>query len=247
MKSAFHSFPWYPENWRRSETRMRLSPIARGLFRELIDYQMSEGSLPAEAPMLAKIADCPPTEFAEIWPDLEASFPISSDGRRRNPQAVDTYNKLKDFRAQMKAAGARGAAMRHGKPISQAKATPSPSHAQAEATLCSTSTSTSTSTSVASPSAKPARTRAPTPPFTPPTPDEVSRYAAEIDFPVNAELFTAYYESRDWKRGREPMKNWKATLRLWKQRQANGATTTAPTHSEADELPDVEAIVRGRA
>lgn len=52
--------------------------------------------------------------------------------------------------------------------------------------------------------------------FTPPTEDEVKAYAEEMGYAgFNAEAFMAYYESNGWKVGRNPMKDWKATVRRW--------------------------------
>lgn len=52
--------------------------------------------------------------------------------------------------------------------------------------------------------------------FVPPTHDEVASYAAERGRPdFNAERFCDYYASNGWKVGRNPMKDWKATVRTW--------------------------------
>lgn len=49
-----------------------------------------------------------------------------------------------------------------------------------------------------------------------PTVQEVADYAAERgDSSFNAERFVDYYESNGWKVGRNPMKDWKATVRTW--------------------------------
>ncbi len=52
----------------------------------------------------------------------------------------------------------------------------------------------------------------------PPLPEAVKRYAKHIDFPeINEEEFMDYYETRGWKIGRVPMKNWQAAVRTWKR------------------------------
>ena len=49
-----------------------------------------------------------------------------------------------------------------------------------------------------------------------PTVQEVADYAAERGDPsFNAERFVDYYESNGWKVGRNPMRDWKATVRTW--------------------------------
>lgn len=52
--------------------------------------------------------------------------------------------------------------------------------------------------------------------FRKPTADEVSDFAAEIGCPTfDAQHLIDYYESNGWKVGRNPMKDWKATVRNW--------------------------------
>lgn len=57
--------------------------------------------------------------------------------------------------------------------------------------------------------------------FHKPTLQEVSDYAAEIGNPTfDAQNFIDYYESNGWKVGRNPMKDWKATVRNWVRKDA---------------------------
>ena len=59
------------------------------------------------------------------------------------------------------------------------------------------------------------------PRFVKPTVAEVSEYAAEIGNPLfDALHFVDYYESNGWKVGRNPMKDWKATVRNWVRKDA---------------------------
>lgn len=51
--------------------------------------------------------------------------------------------------------------------------------------------------------------------FVPPTLAEVTDYCSEKGLTVNAERFIDYYESNGWKVGKNPMKDWRATLRNW--------------------------------
>ena len=54
--------------------------------------------------------------------------------------------------------------------------------------------------------------------FTPPTVEEVAAYCAEKGYDVDAERFVAFYESKGWKVGRNPMKSWKAACTTWHKR-----------------------------
>ena len=54
--------------------------------------------------------------------------------------------------------------------------------------------------------------------FTPPTLDEVSAYCMERGNAVNPQRFIDFYASKGWKVGNQPMKDWKACVRTWEQR-----------------------------
>lgn len=76
--------------------------------------------------------------------------------------------------------------------------------------------------------------------FRAPSPAEVSEYAQQyaatknldlraIDF--DPEYFCDYYESNGWHVGKQPMKDWKATVRRWLR-------TSKPKNGIAKEVPD---------
>lgn len=56
--------------------------------------------------------------------------------------------------------------------------------------------------------------------FTPPTLKEVSDYVMEngYAYAVNPEAFIDFYQSKGWKVGNNPMKDWKAAVRTWVRR-----------------------------
>lgn len=54
--------------------------------------------------------------------------------------------------------------------------------------------------------------------FSAPTVDEVRAYAQEKGFSIDPEHFVDYYTSNGWRVGRNPMKDWKATVRTWASR-----------------------------
>jgi len=54
--------------------------------------------------------------------------------------------------------------------------------------------------------------------FVKPTVDEIADYANSIGFEsLDAEYFWNYYQSNGWKVGRNPMKDWRATVRTWRR------------------------------
>ena len=59
--------------------------------------------------------------------------------------------------------------------------------------------------------------------FTPPTVEEVSAYCKERGNRVNAQRFVDFYAAKGWKIGQNPMKDWKAAVRTWEQRDDSPA------------------------
>ena len=57
--------------------------------------------------------------------------------------------------------------------------------------------------------------------FVKPTLEEVKAYCRERMNMVDAEKFMNYYESNGWKVGKNPMKDWKATVRTWEKSSYN--------------------------
>ena len=54
--------------------------------------------------------------------------------------------------------------------------------------------------------------------FTPPTLDQVKAYCCERNNNVDPQRFIDFYESKGWMVGKNKMKDWKASVRTWEQR-----------------------------
>lgn len=61
------------------------------------------------------------------------------------------------------------------------------------------------------------------PSFEKPTVSEIVAYVIEINATVDGKQFWDYYESNGWRVGRNPMKDWRATVRQWNSRNKNGS------------------------
>lgn len=61
--------------------------------------------------------------------------------------------------------------------------------------------------------AAPTRTR-----FVKPSVEEVTTYCREKGYGIDAQHFVDYYDSNGWKVGKNPMQDWKATVRSWARR-----------------------------
>ena len=55
--------------------------------------------------------------------------------------------------------------------------------------------------------------------FTPPTVDEVNAYCFERNSSVDPQRFVDYYTSNGWMVGKNKMKDWKAAVRTWEQKE----------------------------
>ncbi len=60
------------------------------------------------------------------------------------------------------------------------------------------------------------------PRFTKPTLEEITAYCQERGNNVDPQAFYDFYESKGWKVGNQPMKDWRAAVRTWERRQAPG-------------------------
>ena len=57
--------------------------------------------------------------------------------------------------------------------------------------------------------------------FTPPTLNEVTEYCNERNNGIDPEYFIDFYTTKDWKVGKNKMKDWKAAIRTWEHRNGN--------------------------
>lgn len=67
--------------------------------------------------------------------------------------------------------------------------------------------------------------------FVKPTVEEVAEYCRERSNCVDAQAFCDFYESKGWRIGRNPMKDWHAAVRTWEKRDGGraGRAANAPS------------------
>ena len=71
--------------------------------------------------------------------------------------------------------------------------------------------------------------------FKKPTLDEVKNYCILRKNNIEAEAFIDFYESKDWKIGKNKMKNWKACVRTWESREAKKPKTMSKLDAQINE------------
>ena len=64
--------------------------------------------------------------------------------------------------------------------------------------------------------------------FTKPTIEEIQIYCEERNNGINANAFYDFYESKDWFVGKNKMKDWKACVRTWEQRNKKDNRNNVP-------------------
>lgn len=57
--------------------------------------------------------------------------------------------------------------------------------------------------------------------FSPPSVEDVRAYCSEKGYTFDPEAFVAFYESKGWKVGRNPMRSWQAACTTWQKRQGD--------------------------
>ena len=67
--------------------------------------------------------------------------------------------------------------------------------------------------------------------FIPPTVDEVRAYCRERQNGVDPQRFVDYYSSNGWMVGKNKMKDWKAAVRTWEQKERQYSRPAAPKSS----------------
>lgn len=71
--------------------------------------------------------------------------------------------------------------------------------------------------------------------FKKPTLEEITAYCTERKNNVDPQAFFDFYESKGWKVGSQPMKDWKACVRTWERREqasGSGKPTTGKTNGD---------------
>ena len=68
--------------------------------------------------------------------------------------------------------------------------------------------------------------------FKKPSIDQIEGYCKERNNNIDAEAFIDFYESKDWKIGKNKMKDWKAAVRTWERRETKKPKTMSKLDSQ---------------
>jgi Arc/MetJ-type ribon-helix-helix transcriptional regulator len=80
----FWEEPFDCQRWWTSPTRAAMNLAARGLYRELLDYQWMEGSVPDNPATVAALLGRPVDEILSVWEQVRGHFSKLKNGTLRN-------------------------------------------------------------------------------------------------------------------------------------------------------------------
>lgn len=76
--------------------------------------------------------------------------------------------------------------------------------------------------------------------FQKPTIEEIEAYCKERNNGINANAFYDFYESKDWYVGKNKMKDWKACVRTWEQRNKKSSSVPDWFDKEIEKKKEIE-------
>ena len=79
--------------------------------------------------------------------------------------------------------------------------------------------------------------------FKKPKIEEVDLYCKERNNNVDAIAFINFYESKGWMVGKNKMKDWKAAVRTWEQKNKKQKTTTSKLHSQINAWQEAKKLL----
>lgn len=108
-------YKWMWKDWRSNRRVQRMHFIARGLYRELLDEQFIEGSIPDDIEALAEICGCPIAVMKEYWPEIAPHFTKDENGNFVHPKMETVRTELDSIRVKASDAGRKSAQLRNGR------------------------------------------------------------------------------------------------------------------------------------
>ncbi|MFH1998569.1 MAG: hypothetical protein ABIK28_02760, partial [Planctomycetota bacterium] len=82
--------------------------------------------------------------------------------------------------------------------------------------------------------------------FMKPTVQEISDYCKERGNSVDPQAFFDFYESKGWRIGNQPMKNWQAAVRTWEKRGTSTGPEARRYGKQAPTRTDIQSVLDWR-
>lgn len=113
-RSALPYYRWYWQAWRANRAVQRMTPLARGLYRELLDEQWAEGFVPDDPEKCAEICNCRLVDFRREWPAIRERFAVRGPGILINERLELERTSVDEVRVKNSQAGRRGGLAKAG-------------------------------------------------------------------------------------------------------------------------------------
>lgn len=108
------SIRWWWRDWRASRARAVMSPLARGIYRELLDahYGEPDCALPGDDVTLAALASVPLKTWLKVKDEIAPWLPALPNGRLQNSRVKHEWTEAQELRTVRREMAQRGAKAR---------------------------------------------------------------------------------------------------------------------------------------
>lgn len=108
------AFQFYPKDFLSAESVRLMSMQERGVYITLICLCWTEGTIPADVKLLARLCGMPDSAFRKQWPAIVSCFKPATDQSDRlvHPRLEREREKQSDFRRRQSDSGKKGAERR---------------------------------------------------------------------------------------------------------------------------------------
>jgi uncharacterized protein YdaU (DUF1376 family) len=104
-------FPLYMDLWKGESVR-KLSMAARGVYLDMLLLQFSEGSIPKDLALIARLIGCYKEELENVWPEIQDKFRDGENGRIFNPRMAQIRHEQEEKSQMFRESGSNGAKKR---------------------------------------------------------------------------------------------------------------------------------------
>ena len=223
-----NGLPWWPayaDDWLSSKKIALMSPAEEGAYMRLLCYAWTDPDcgIDDDDDILAKLSRLDKGWFNGSSTTLRKCFvphPVVS-GKLINPRQYEEWQKRQDWREKCRAGGVKSGLTRLKK--------------KGSSTNLGTNRQLKGNNPDPEPDPEPEKEKrgAPRKRFKPPTIEEAAEYgdayAKEKDASFDAEVFCAFYESKNWMVGKNKMVDWRGSVRGWIGRNRDDAKGDIPT------------------
>jgi len=208
-------YKWYPRDFAMSSTVRRMSYLAQGIYRALLDLQWEDGSVPTSMPEVAQILRLNEHEQGEFEPYLSSCFPNGA-----NPKlAVERQKSVEYVTKQAEHGRSGGKAGGKGRPVDIVEPEPEPTQ-----------------------KATPKATSRFQPPSLREVEDYLIQRSWKTPV-TGAKKFCSYYDAKGWKVGNKNMKDWKRAVLTWESNMTESDFVETATQKATPKV--VEGEVEG--